>query len=174
MVNTLGAEACDDGVDACGICLVEFDAGDGEAVAAVRCCRKRVHTRCFQQYLASATLVNETRMPCLYCRQCLGCLLPNGHCPVHGCRGQRGNVTRPVRRGHVGHTGGDEDAHDEDDRIDAGRTATGTRAHDEGDLIDAGRAATGTRAEAPAVQAPAARAAAVDPYEPAFLLAVGG
>ena len=125
--------------------MVEFDAGDGEAVAAVRCCRKRVHTRCFQQYLASATLVNETRMPCLYCRQCLGCLLPNGHCPVHGCRGQRGNVTRPVRRGHVGHTGGDEDAHDEDDRIDAGR------------------AATGTRAEAPAVQAPAARAAAVDP-----------
>ena len=79
MVNMPGAEACDDGVDACGFCLVEFDAGDGEAVAAVRCCRKRVHTRCFQQYLASATLVNETRMPCLYCRQCLGCLLPNGH-----------------------------------------------------------------------------------------------
>ena len=82
---------------------------------------------------------------------------------MHGLRGQCGNVTRPVRRGHVGHTGGDEDAHDEDDRIDAGRTAPGTRAHDEGDLIDAGRAATGTRAEAPAVQAPAARAAAVDP-----------
>eukprot|EP00966_Prymnesium_polylepis_P129861 3003064-Prymnesium_polylepis.1 len=93
MVSMPEAEACDDG-DVCGICLVEFDSDDGEAVAAAM----------------------------------LGVsgLLPNGHCPVHGRRGQRANVTRPVRRGHVGDVGGDEDANDEDDIIGAGHAATET------------------------------------------------
>jgi hypothetical protein len=61
-----------------------------------------MHTRCLEEYTMSAAVVNETRMPCMYCRQCLGCLLPHGHCPVHGRRANAAAAAGAAASGTTG------------------------------------------------------------------------
>ena len=104
----------DDDDEVCGLCLNGFNTVDAPGLTpmkqwhvAIRCCRKRMHTRCLEQYKMSAAVVNETRMPCMYCRQCLGCLLPHGHCPVHG---RRANVAAFATTGDTTTTGSGDSA----------------------------------------------------------------
>ena len=102
MVEVSAAVDADDDDEVCGLCLNGFNMVDAGEAVAIRCCRKRMHTRCLEEYTMSAAVVNETRMPCMYCRQCLGCLLPHGHCPVHGRRANAAAAAGAAASGTTG------------------------------------------------------------------------
>ena len=107
MVEVPAPVDADDDDEVCGLCLNGFNAVDGNESVAIRCCRKRMHARCLEEYTMSAAVVNETRMPCMYCRQCLGCLLPQGYCPVHG---RRANAATFATTGDTTTTGSGDSA----------------------------------------------------------------